>query len=397
MTTRCNREVRPKMYNPSYLIQSRHGIYYFRYPIQTNLRISQSLSTRCPKIALRLARILECGVALLSKQPHIQFMDHSELKGYIKDHMESLLQKVKTRMNENGPLEDDVVRSLQITIEDYNEFIASDSDDFQEYLGIEYDGQNETDKTLQAIIEKNDLDISKDSDDYRKMVTILKYAQQEYKQAILDYNKVLPMMGFNSPVPPANQQAPKQYPLKDIIEEYLAEKRKAVLEDSVKEIIPCLDYLIEFVEDDFPVANVNSEHAREIKNLLGKTPSRRNIMALTKGRELREQVEIAEHNDMTLLSDRTVNKYLEYYSGLFKWAVRNGYAERNVFEGMAVKLDTSDKKRHSFSDEQVRIILAELENGYRENSPSKYWGTLLAIYTGARRNEIAGLVGIWTG
>jgi len=42
------------MQNPSYLIQSRHGIYYFRYPLPFNPsnRISISLGTRTPKIAL---------------------------------------------------------------------------------------------------------------------------------------------------------------------------------------------------------------------------------------------------------------------------------------------------------------------------------------------------------
>lgn len=43
------------MLNPSYLIQSHHSIFYFRYPLG-NKRVSVALHTRCPKEALRLAK-----------------------------------------------------------------------------------------------------------------------------------------------------------------------------------------------------------------------------------------------------------------------------------------------------------------------------------------------------
>lgn len=52
------------MQNPSYLIKSRHDVYYFRYPlpikgVSQEKRISISLKTRCPREALRLAKALE--------------------------------------------------------------------------------------------------------------------------------------------------------------------------------------------------------------------------------------------------------------------------------------------------------------------------------------------------
>jgi len=54
------------MQNPSYLIKSRHDIYYFRYPLPVKQRGRQSrvvisLQTRCPQEALRLAKSLEYG------------------------------------------------------------------------------------------------------------------------------------------------------------------------------------------------------------------------------------------------------------------------------------------------------------------------------------------------
>lgn len=55
------------MLNPSYLIQSRHNVYYFRYPLG-NKRLCVSLKTRCRKEALRLAKMLDYHSAQIIKK-----------------------------------------------------------------------------------------------------------------------------------------------------------------------------------------------------------------------------------------------------------------------------------------------------------------------------------------
>ena len=52
------------MINSTYLIKSRHDIFYFRYPLpiaknNNNLRVSVSLGTCFPKNALRISKTLE--------------------------------------------------------------------------------------------------------------------------------------------------------------------------------------------------------------------------------------------------------------------------------------------------------------------------------------------------
>jgi integrase len=214
----------------------------------------------------------------------------------------------------------------------------------------------------------------------------------EQKRAIVSYNASLHNMGFIKSSQPLDDQCQKQYPLNDVIDEYIAEKRKGILDDSVNEIIPCLEYLIECLSPNFPINNINNEHARNIKRMLIKTPTRRNTIKLTRGKPLAEQIKIAEDNNLDAISDRTVNKYLEYYSGLFKWASRNGYTDKNIFEGMSIRLKKNNKKREPFTNDQVCQIIAELEKDYKDKHLSKYWATMLAIYTGARRYEIAGLL-----
>ena len=77
------------MYNPSYLIKSRHDIYYFHYPLprhlysgQKELRISVSLKTRCPKEALSLANMLEYHGSLVVSELNGKRMDQSEIKKF---------------------------------------------------------------------------------------------------------------------------------------------------------------------------------------------------------------------------------------------------------------------------------------------------------------------------
>jgi len=73
------------MRNPSYLIKSRHSIYYFRYPLPKALqqrdaanRISISLNTRCPKQALQLAKALEYHALIITRNKTIQSMNYAE-------------------------------------------------------------------------------------------------------------------------------------------------------------------------------------------------------------------------------------------------------------------------------------------------------------------------------
>lgn len=71
------------MKNPSYLIRSRHAIYYFRYPVanHSNGKISVSLNTCCPKEALCLSKILEYHVFMIMSKQETKELDYIEVKG----------------------------------------------------------------------------------------------------------------------------------------------------------------------------------------------------------------------------------------------------------------------------------------------------------------------------
>jgi len=87
------------MRNPSYLVLSRHNIYYFRWPIPRQVRrhgktshIKISLQTREPREALRLATILQDHAYHLLKHDWVLALDYMEVKRLVETHFIKVLE-----------------------------------------------------------------------------------------------------------------------------------------------------------------------------------------------------------------------------------------------------------------------------------------------------------------
>ena len=79
---------------------------------------------------------------------------------------------------------------------------------------------------------------------------------------------------------------------------------------------------------------------------------------------------------------------------MLDWAKRYRMVEDNLFEGIRVKNSKKNNRRNMFDKNEVALILEELKENKsgKVKNKSQYWGTLIAIYTGARRNEICALM-----
>jgi integrase len=88
------------------------------------------------------------------------------------------------------------------------------------------------------------------------------------------------------------------------------------------------------------------------------------------------------------LAPKTVQKLLSALRAVLSWARRQGYVQVNVADGitqLATK-ENDEERRLPFTVEQVRTILDKLPtSGYMR------WLWLIALYSGARLAEIAGL------
>lgn len=119
------------MLNPSYLLQSRHHIYYFRYPLPVIYRIrgrsahvQVSLGTRCPKQALRLAGVLEYHTIELLKHIQAMGMEYADIVRLVKAHWAKVLVSKQEEIDRTGLLSPRLIEFNQSQIEFANAVVA---------------------------------------------------------------------------------------------------------------------------------------------------------------------------------------------------------------------------------------------------------------------------------
>lgn len=155
---------------------------------------------------------------------------------------------------------------------------------------------------------------------------------------------------------------------------------------------------------DLPVKEIGKAEAREFKKLLMKLPS--NLKKRYKGKPLKkiDLDAIPEHQKLNIT---TINDLMGYLRALFNWMIRNGHYEAvNPFLGMALRdTERAIDKRLPFSQGQLKAIFStpiftgcksdKLHDRYLPGDmmikDGFYWVPLIALYSGARLQEICQL------
>jgi len=149
---------------------------------------------------------------------------------------------------------------------------------------------------------------------------------------------------------------------------------------------------------DLSVAEIKKSHARKFREAVQQVPQRR-IGAL-RGAKLPEMSEWGQkHPSIPKVSAGTVNKQLGALQAIAGWAEQNGLLPEdtpwsNPFAKMKVREEQSE--RTSFETAELKLLFAapvftkhEYPQGAR--GPAAFWLPLLALFTGARQAELAGL------
>jgi len=103
--------------------------------------------------------------------------------------------------------------------------------------------------------------------------------------------------------------------------------------------------------------------------------------------------EILQMPNVIPMARNTQNRKLNSISSLFKWGVINGFTDNNYASGLPIGKDKNPQdKVDPFTDEDLIKLFESPE--YREHKFTRnyyYWVPLIALYTGARLNEICQL------
>lgn len=124
------------------------------------------------------------------------------------------------------------------------------------------------------------------------------------------------------------------------------------------------------------------------------------------GVDIQGLIKAAEAEGLELMGPERAGRYVQKIGEAFKWAVKSGYMRDDPAAGMVATLGASERvkdqdKRQLFDSTMLGRIFEQswwrsgrsklAADGERKTSPYKYWIPLLALYTGARLNELAQL------
>jgi integrase len=176
-----------------------------------------------------------------------------------------------------------------------------------------------------------------------------------------------------------------------IIKRFVDEKirTKAWTEKTYSTYKAIYDTLSEFIGDKH-IRSVTHQDAQRIKKQLQSLPSSINKRERYRGKSIKQilNMDVPEQHLMSL---KTINTRLGCYSELFKWSIRNGFTELNVFDGLTLKDNRNARDlRLPFSPDDLKHLF----NSNSIMSPNKlwqYWLPILGLYTGARLNELCQL------
>lgn len=136
-----------------------------------------------------------------------------------------------------------------------------------------------------------------------------------------------------------------------------------------------------------PVAAVTRADCRALRDLLTVLPS--SAGKRYPGLTLHQAVEAARRDGAPVLAPNTVTTYVQSLAAVFNWAVDEELIDKSPARGL-VKKGRANVKRRGLNAAELQTLFSALAP-FREEVPSRFWVPALALYLGARLNELCQL------
>jgi len=350
------------MRHAAYLSTSRHGIFYFRLPIPSHLHpnrkssdVKMSLATRCPRVAARLSRqLIIAGQSLLAR-PTVKAMKYPDIRQHVQNHFRDRLDKFKIGVAEAGPISDDREDGLRALIR------AAEGN---QTTFIDHAYIDDEDRLLREFCDQQGITAKLTSEDRRLILRDFQKAYLQHAKAALDHNASYSRFELEDAPSVIHRNAAMPLLAADRLDEvagrHIAEGKRANLwvAKTLTEKSDALNLLAQLTKNK-PIRDITKADARSVKSALQKLPKNRNKSPATKGLSLDEMLALEK---LPINSIRTLNGYVSHFQTFFKWAVEQGYATDNVFEGMRFRMAKRDKsiQRDAFTSAQLKVMFMHL-------------------------------------
>ena len=348
--------------SPSYVTKSHHGVYYFQIRVDNILKVRlglkspiyrKSLKTKDKKVALRLARRLWVELYAdddewnhMSKIPKVGTKEYDLWEAKWQDAERAKSKAIRIALNVDE-------RMSKIPKWDFDaREVFYEALDADEHAAIQYISENNI---------------------------ILDEFREESERVEHQPNQ-------------AKRRTRKSKSLSELLEEYLADVRSNKgTERTINLYADQIGMFIELVTD-LKSEELSYDDVSFYKSSLSKIPKNRNKKRAFKNHSIRELVKMnIESKD--LLADNTLNTYSTNVKAFLEWATKRKYVVGDV----ATALDGVFSKAKSYpylpftDDDLVKIFLSSDYMSGKHKVASRYWIPLIALFTGARANEICQL------
>lgn len=371
----------------TYITLSRHGVYYFRWPIpaskrnkRTSVRIS--LRTRCATQAGTLSRFLACCGQMMRDRYDLQHLRQDEIRTLVRSYFQKMLDQYLEKMNDTGLSE----RSIELMQHEMS--IHENAVDGEDMLSDVY--FNAT-----AICDAVGLSNTQWDDNLPSLRRELRKGRRDMLQQVLEAVERLEHYSFDS-APSEQLSAPVQ-PLEtssrlgEAVDDFVLEHSRQWATKTTAQNRAYLNILLEYFGPDKLLGTISKQDASEVKKVLQELTSSRNTKPKLKAMPLMQVIKEPDHKK---IAAKTINSHIQMFKMFFDWAERHGHAPHTFFEGMKVKKDNaSESERKPFAPDQAHLIYTELTENPSGlvRKDSHKWGMLLGMFTGARLNEICQL------
>lgn len=374
------------MITASYLSKSRHGIYYFRWPLPTlspSIRgtIRLSLGTRCPKHAGDLARFLaSCGKVICENRA-LARLRQDEIRDKVTAFFRAQLDQYIDRLNRYG-LSKNALADAREEMLDHDCLVDLESINAQ-YLPIARfkTKMDVSDADWDASLPRVAIELRKGRRDMLRRV--LEAAEGLDHYSYYDAKAIAPA----APAP----ALPASSPLGVAVDDFIAEHSRQWAGKTIGQNRAYLNILVEYFGPDRLLATITKQDASEVKKVLQALPASRNTKPKLKAMPLMQVINEPGHKK---IAAKTINSHIQMFKMFFDWAERHGHSPHTLFEGMKVRKDkASESERKPFTPDKARLIYTELTENPSGlvRKDSHKWGMLLGMFTGARLNEICQL------
>jgi integrase len=206
--------------------------------------------------------------------------------------------------------------------------------------------------------------------------------------------------GFSPPLPPRPVAPPSprggKRTVAALIKAYKAAKWDGWSQSSRAAVVPAFRVLEDAVGDKL-VTDVDRDAARGVFELVKSLPRAIGRNKDLKDLPIMEAIQLGKKLGLTPIGPKTVNgSYMAHISAAFGWAAEEEWTPKNPFRGLSAADPVADQdKRDPFTADQLKTLFAsapwDAPLAAEADKPGAYWLPLIALFTGARLGEIAGL------